>query len=552
MKTVLVLGASYGGARAARVLADSLPDDWRVVVLERNSHMNRECARGPALPPMPAPGPAPRAESTGRGPRRPRTEAASKQASSADRSADVYVFPRLVVLPEHAPKGFVPYDRMFAAPAAAPDAETEGAAANGGPAPSRHVVLQGLVTAISAHSVTYLSPAPSYDGVADDGRALARAAPSSSSSSSPPPGEDGEADEDGRGVVAHELAFDYLIYALGAGLPGPCDVWGEVPAAPSAGRGSKRGGVAWMRARHAALAAGASVAVVGGGALGIQYAADIKAAWPHKAVTLVHSRDTLMPLYPGLHAAAAARLAALGVTLVLGERVVQWPDEGAGTGAGVKHITTASGRTVAADVVLACTGQRPRTHLLRTLADVDPASGRIRVRPSMQVEPRARPAEDEGANGDLAHRMGALSVAGQGLDHVFAIGDCAHTAAIQAGHTAYYQGEVAARNVLRLIGRSSPSESGAKDAKAANGAARPKTDGSEDVAAKLSAPASTMAADELETYTPGPPAIKLTLGLKHYATHLAGELAEGADGVADLGARLMWGPLNAEALPDDA
>lgn len=41
-KTVLVLGGSYGGARAARILSETLPEGWRVVVLERNSHMNRE------------------------------------------------------------------------------------------------------------------------------------------------------------------------------------------------------------------------------------------------------------------------------------------------------------------------------------------------------------------------------------------------------------------------------------------------------------------------------------------------------------------------------
>lgn len=41
-KTVLVLGGSYGGARAARILSETLPEGWRVVVLERNSHMNRK------------------------------------------------------------------------------------------------------------------------------------------------------------------------------------------------------------------------------------------------------------------------------------------------------------------------------------------------------------------------------------------------------------------------------------------------------------------------------------------------------------------------------
>ena len=65
------------------------------------------------------------------------------------------------------------------------------------------------------------------------------------------------------------------------------------------------------------------------------------------------------------------------------------------------------------------------------------------------------------------------------MSHIFAIGDCAETGAIQAGHTAYWQGEVAARNVLRLIERD---DAGAGDA-------------------------------ELEEYKAGVPAIKVTLGM---------------------------------------
>lgn len=43
-RTVVVLGASYGGARAARMLSQTLPVGWRLVVIDRNSHMNRECS----------------------------------------------------------------------------------------------------------------------------------------------------------------------------------------------------------------------------------------------------------------------------------------------------------------------------------------------------------------------------------------------------------------------------------------------------------------------------------------------------------------------------
>jgi hypothetical protein len=70
------------------------------------------------------------------------------------------------------------------------------------------------------------------------------------------------------------------------------------------------------------------------------------------------------------------------------------------------------------------------------------------------------------------------TASGLDLRHIFAVGDCAETGAIQAGHTAYWQAEVAARNLCRLIDRQ---EGWGKES--------------------------------LESYKPGPPCIKLTLGL---------------------------------------
>ena len=37
-----MLGASYAGHRATQLLVSYLPLNWRVVVLERNTHFNRE------------------------------------------------------------------------------------------------------------------------------------------------------------------------------------------------------------------------------------------------------------------------------------------------------------------------------------------------------------------------------------------------------------------------------------------------------------------------------------------------------------------------------
>ena len=42
MRTVVVLGASYAGYTGAQSLSTLLPPNWRVVVIERNTHANRK------------------------------------------------------------------------------------------------------------------------------------------------------------------------------------------------------------------------------------------------------------------------------------------------------------------------------------------------------------------------------------------------------------------------------------------------------------------------------------------------------------------------------
>lgn len=57
-----------------------------------------------------------------------------------------------------------------------------------------------------------------------------------------------------------------------------------------------------------------SIVIVGGGAVGVQMATDLKEIYPHKEVTLVHSRDRLMPLYhPKMDEILRARFKDLGV-----------------------------------------------------------------------------------------------------------------------------------------------------------------------------------------------------------------------------------------------
>jgi hypothetical protein len=116
--------------------------------------------------------------------------------------------------------------------------------------------------------------------------------------------------DDGSKGGEETLAFDHCVYALGASLPGPVDVWGI------GGDGTKVRGIEFMEERGRGFDKAKSLIVVGGGALGIrelvsslggraklmmytiELASDFKALYPQKEVTLVHSREKLMPFYP--------------------------------------------------------------------------------------------------------------------------------------------------------------------------------------------------------------------------------------------------------------
>jgi NADH dehydrogenase FAD-containing subunit len=73
--------------------------------------------------------------------------------------------------------------------------------------------------------------------------------------------------------LAETIDFDYLVYALGASLPSPVDVWGEESSSlhlEGVPMGCKRRGVGYMHQRAETMKRAKSVLVVGGGALGIR------------------------------------------------------------------------------------------------------------------------------------------------------------------------------------------------------------------------------------------------------------------------------------------
>ncbi|KAF7310455.1 Glycoside hydrolase family 5 protein [Mycena chlorophos] len=470
MKTVVVLGAAYGGARAAQLIAASLPEGWRIVLVDRNSHVNH-----------------------------------------------VYILPRLAVLPGHEHKAFIPCDNIF-------NVETLD--------PTRHIFLRATVLSFSSHSVK-----------------LSRAFPE-------------------LGFPSNTLEFDFAVYALGSHLPSPLNLWSASPDGKPCPRpydGDKSEGIAWLKRKQAVIQAASSVLCVGGGALGIQFASDIAALHPEKRVTLLHSRHRLLPRFDAaMHTEILQELESLGVDVVLGERLdLSTMPSKEGEVLATSHVVrTTTGREISADLVMLCTGQVPNTellsafdestvdadtrlaHVLRTMqlgvlptptspVPESPASPASFVESSevMQSEAQDEAALLEAALAQIALQdeeqrtlsptpsMTASESSLEEVDelgslpdaepeptpypHIFVVGDSADAfGAIPAGHNAYYQAEVAAKNVLKLIA--------SKDA-------------------------------ELERYTPGLPAIKVSLGLRKNVYQVNGVVGVGRETRDDLNAAAIWG-----------
>lgn len=150
----------------------------------------------------------------------------------------MYVFPRYAVVPKHAPKAFIPYDNLFKPAPVVDDSSAPPTSAIPTPPPTpaaEHAIIQGEVVCLEPNAVTVRLPENGdYDGA----------------------------------TTTQRIEFKYCVYALGAALPAPCDVWGEPTAL--AGRGSKKSAVEWMKTQEGVIKQAQRIVIVGAGALGIR------------------------------------------------------------------------------------------------------------------------------------------------------------------------------------------------------------------------------------------------------------------------------------------
>ncbi|ORX95451.1 FAD/NAD(P)-binding domain-containing protein [Basidiobolus meristosporus CBS 931.73] len=210
------------------------------------------------------------------------------------------------------------------------------------------------------------------------------------------------------------IDFDYLILALGQSRGGPIGV----------GASTKNDYVKDLNKHHKDITSAKSIVVVGGGAVGIEMASDIKCDFPEKDVTLIHSRPLPIPgPFKDEFRQETIRILKedIGVNVILGERVVNDHSENA--------LTTTSQRKIAADWVINCLGTASKASIIKLPSSTDnpifsPAG--IRISKTMQInDPK--------------------------YQHIFAVGDICDSNIMKLAGIAMYGGCMAAKNLSALI-----------------------------------------------------------------------------------------------------
>ena len=145
-----------------------------------------------------------------------------------------------------------------------------------------------------------------------------------------------------------------------------------------------------------------TVAIVGGGPVGVELAGEIMHAYPTKTVHLVAAEPRLFPMYkPSLSDKLSAQLTDAGVSLHLG-KIVENLQSTSTPFAG--ELKLDDGSVIAADLIVPAVGSRPTNTLLKTVADVefDPQGRALQdrwFRPS-QSHPSLFVVGDAAATGD--------------------------------------------------------------------------------------------------------------------------------------------------------
>lgn len=166
-----------------------------------------------------------------------------------------------------------------------------------------------------------------------------------------------------------DVKYDYLVVCSGSSYKEPIKEQHVVHAS---------------RAKHLAdayerLMKAKDVVIIGGGLAGVELTAEIACKYPEKKLTLIHSKDKLIPRNNVKSQNYAEYfLRKKGVNIIFGERVVSGDK---------KNVKTDKGTIIKADMVLLCTGIKPNSGFLKgKLRNFLDEKGFLKVNEYMQAD----------------------------------------------------------------------------------------------------------------------------------------------------------------------
>ncbi|TBU44038.1 FAD/NAD(P)-binding domain-containing protein [Dichomitus squalens] len=168
------------------------------------------------------------------------------------------------------------------------------------------------------------------------------------------------------------VSYSALLIATGA-------IWPEIIQLPETNSATKSHISTWRnkveKANH--------VVIVGGGAVGIELAGEIKYAYPKKKVTIIHRDSQLLnAVYPAKYRKdIERRVRSRNIELLLGDSIDLPPSEN------VNGISTRNGKSLPdVDLVIQAFGSKPATSFISSLgSDVLTSSGTVRVNEFLEV-----------------------------------------------------------------------------------------------------------------------------------------------------------------------
>ncbi|KAJ2081772.1 hypothetical protein H4R24_002097 [Coemansia sp. RSA 988] len=237
---------------------------------------------------------------------------------------------------------------------------------------------------------------------------------------------------------SEKLEFDYLVIAMGLSRNAPIGVAAS----------TEHEYLEYIRRYHLLIQDASSIAIVGGGAVGTEMAAELKSGYPDKDVVLIHSRDLPVqgPFMDEFRQEVVKVLHKIGVKTIFGERVTEESAVKDDFGlAHVKHsailpelidmvkrkatLITSSGHKMQADLVINCIGAKSKSSLIDLPSSTDNllfSSHGIRVNKNMQVD-------------DPKYQ------------HIFAVGDISNLAVAKHAGAAIRSGGTAGDDIAKLI-----------------------------------------------------------------------------------------------------